>query len=126
MKDQCNGVPRPAGQWKYLAPKPGSAYKQLFIKGTRIPARTLYGQIVSQEEPEFPNPTPEELAADYGLPVEAVLEAIAYCESNPPEIREDYAREEAIMEAKGMNEPNYKYHGKPKPLSPEDRVRLRL
>ena len=45
--------------------------------------------------------TPEEIASDYHLPLEAVLEAISYCESNPPELAQDYAREEAIREASG-------------------------
>lgn len=53
--------------------------------------------------------TPEEIAADRGL-LEAVKEAIAYCESNPPEVEEDYRREEALAEAIGENDPNYKYH----------------
>jgi uncharacterized protein (DUF433 family) len=107
-------------QYQYLAPNPKSAYKQLFIKGTRIRARVLYGQTVN-EEPR----TVEEVAEDYGLPVEAVREAVAYCESNPPEIREDYEREERLMEATGMNEPGYKYHGKPRLLSPQERARIR-
>jgi uncharacterized protein (DUF433 family) len=50
--------------------------------------------------------TPEEIAADYNLPVEAVREAIAYVESNPPELLEDYAREDARMEARGTNSPD--------------------
>jgi uncharacterized protein (DUF433 family) len=104
-------------QYQYLAPNPKSAYKQLFIKGTRIRARVLYGQTVN-EEPR----TVEEVAEDYGLPVEAVREAVAYCESNPPEIREDYEREERLMEATGMNEPGYK--GKPRLLSAEEWARL--
>ena len=107
-------------QYKYLAPNPKSAYRQLFVKGTRIRARVLYGWYAC-EEPR----TPEELASDYNLPVEAVKEAIAYCESNPPELLGDYAREEALMEATGMNDPNYKYHPSPKLLSPEERIRLR-
>jgi uncharacterized protein (DUF433 family) len=106
-------------QWKYLAPNPKSSYKQPFIKGTRIRARVLYGYYASQEEPQM---APEGIAADYGLPVEAVLEAIAYCESNPPEIAADFAAEEAIMEATGMNDPNYK--DKPRLLSAEERARL--
>ena len=65
----------------HLAPNPKSAYKQLFVKGTRIPARALYGWYACQEPL-----TPEEIAADYDLPVEAVREAIAYCESDPPEL----------------------------------------
>ena len=76
--------------WVYLALKQGSAYRQLFIKGRNIAARTLYGLYMSGEEPR----SPEQIAADYGLPLEAVREAIAYCQSDPPEIREDWEREE--------------------------------
>jgi len=85
-----------------------------------VPLRTLYGQAVGEEAR-----TPEELAADYDLPLEAVVEAIAYCRSNPPEILEDWQREEAFMEAIGMNDPGYKYHGRPRVLSPEERARIR-
>jgi uncharacterized protein (DUF433 family) len=81
-----------ARNWKYLARKPKSSYKHLFIKGRNISARTLYGRFMSAEEPM----TPEEIAADYELPLEAVLEAIAYCQTNPPEIQEDFEREEAL------------------------------
>jgi hypothetical protein len=68
--------------------------------------------------------TPEEIAADCDLPLEAVLEAIAYCESKPPEIAEDFAAEEALAEATGMNDPNYKFHPQPRILSPQERSRL--
>jgi len=105
--------------YKYLARKPKSNYKQLFIKDRWISARTLYGKYAREEEPM----TPEEIASDYELPLEAVLEAIAYCESNPPELTQDFAREEALMEATGMNDPNY--DGKPRFLTPQERTRLR-
>lgn len=104
--------------WRYLDRKPGSLYKQLFVTGRNIAARTLYGRYMSEEEPM----TPEEIAADYNLPLEVVLEAIAYCESNPPEIASDWAAEEALAQATGMNDPNYK--GKPKVLSPQEWARL--
>ena len=87
--------------WKYLAPNPQSCYKQLFVKGTRIRARVLYGMFMSAEAPT----PPEEIAAEFNLPLEAVQEAIAYCQSNPPEIAEDFKREERLMEASGMNDP---------------------
>jgi uncharacterized protein (DUF433 family) len=109
-----------ASTWKYLAPNPKSAYKQLFIKGRRIRARTLYGLYMSAEEPM----TPQEIAAGYELPLEAVQEAIAYCQTDPPEIKEDFAREERIMEATGMNDPDYKYGGKYRILSPQQRAQL--
>jgi uncharacterized protein (DUF433 family) len=63
--------------WKHLAPRPGSLYRQLFIKGTRIRARDLHGRYMNSEQ----SMTPEEIACEYGLPLEAVEEAIAYCRS---------------------------------------------
>lgn len=111
----------PNHQWQYLAPNPKSAYKSLFVKGTRIRARDLYGWYASEEESR----TPEQIAEAFQLPLEAVQEAIAYCESDPPEIRSDYAAEEALAEATGMNDPNYKYNPHPKLISPQEMARLR-
>ena len=106
--------------WTYLAPNPKSAYKQLFVKGTRIRARVLYGLFASVDAPM----TPEAIAADYCVCVEAVREAITYCKSNPPEIDEDLSREERIMEATGMNDPDYKCGGKYKILAPDELARI--
>ena len=108
--------------WRYLAPNSSSCYKQLFVKGTRIRARVLHGMFMSTEEPM----TPQEIAADFNLPLEAVQEAIAYCESHRDVIEEDHRREERIMEATGMNAPDYKLGGRYKSLSPQERVRLGL
>jgi uncharacterized protein (DUF433 family) len=99
----------------HLAPNPKSAYRQLFVKGTRIRARVLYGWYAGAE-----SMNPIDIANEFGLPVEAVQEAIAYCESNPPELQEDYAREEALLQASGMNDPQYKYHPAPKLLTPQE------
>jgi len=33
----------------HLAPNPKSSYKQLFVKGTRIRARVLYGRYAGEE-----------------------------------------------------------------------------
>lgn len=64
--------PEPGTQWLYLASNPKSAYKQLFLKGTRIRAEVVYGWTVDGSEPA----TPEEVARDYGIPPDAVREAI--------------------------------------------------
>lgn len=106
--------------WQYLEPSPGSCYKQLFVKGTRIRARVLYGMFKSAEEPM----TPEEIAAEFALPLAAVREAIAYCRSNPPEIAQDHEREQRLMAASGMNEPDYKTGGKFKTVPPEEVARI--
>src|SRR3989442_446801 len=94
-----------SNSWKHLEPHPGSLYRQLFIKGTRIRAEVIYGPTVDGEPPYM---TPEEIAADYDLPLEAVQEAIAYCETNAAIIMADHRREERLMEAHGMNDPDYK------------------
>ena len=71
--------------YQHLAPNPKSSYKQLFVKGTRIRARVLYGWSACQEPM-----TAEEIAREFAVPVEAIREAITYCESNPPELLDDY------------------------------------
>jgi uncharacterized protein (DUF433 family) len=85
--------------WVHLAPKPGLVYRQLFVRGRNIAARTLYGLYVSEDEPR----TPEQIAADYESPLEAVREAIACCESDPAKTREDGEREEATSPARSLD-----------------------
>jgi hypothetical protein len=75
---------------------------------------------MSAEEPM----TTEQIAAEFSLPLEAVKEAIAYCQSDPPEVTEDFEREERLMEVSGMNDPDYKYGGKFKVVSPEEVARI--
>jgi uncharacterized protein (DUF433 family) len=99
-------------KWKYLAPKLKSSYKQLYVRGTRISARTLYGWYAGPEAA-----TPEFIAEQFSLPVEAVLESIAYCESNPPELLRDYALDQAMIDATAAA-PNGR-------LSPEEVARIR-
>jgi uncharacterized protein (DUF433 family) len=106
--------------YQFLEPRPRSAYRQPFIKGTRIRAELIYRAHVNSEEPM----TPEELAVDYGVPLPAVVEAIEYCRSNPPEVATDIAREEAIMAASGQLKSDYKYHPQPKVLTPQEWARL--
>ena len=106
--------------WQYLAPNPNSCYKQLFVKGTRIRARVLYGMFRSADGPM----TPAEIAAEFNLPLAAVQEAIVYCQSNPPEIAQDFAREQRLMQASGMNDPDYKKGGRFKVVPPEDVARI--
>ena len=67
--------------------------------------------------------TPEQVAESYGLPLEVVKEAIAYCESNPPEIADDHRREEARMRATGMLDPDYS--GRPHALTAQEIAKLR-
>ena len=103
--------------WKYLDRKPQSIYKQLFIKERWVAARTIFGQALGEDAR-----TPVEIAVDFDLPLEAVREAIAYCESNPPEIGEDWEPEQALSHAIGTEDPNYRNHATPRLLSPQERA----
>ena len=90
-------------EWKWLERDPKSVYRQLSIKGRRIKARTLYGLTVGED-----SYTPEQVAEDYDVPLEAVREAIEYCESDPPEIRQDWESEErSIREAEERGDPDF-------------------
>lgn len=75
---------------------------------------------MSAEEPM----TPEEIASELSLSPEGVKEAIAYCQSNPPEIALDFEREELLMQASGMNDPDYPHGGKFKVVPPEELARI--
>jgi uncharacterized protein (DUF433 family) len=108
-------------QWLYLEARPKSFYRQLFVKGSRIMARTLYGLFKSAEEPL----SVEQIAAEYNLPLPAVQEAIAYCASYPPEIADDQKREDALAQAMGVNDPDYKFHPTPKTLSAQELARIK-
>jgi uncharacterized protein (DUF433 family) len=105
-------------KYQHLAPNPKSAYRQRFIKGRRIRAWVIYCDHVAQDR------TPEEIAEDRDLPIEAVREAIAYCASNPPEVRGDLIREEERMRAAGMFDPEHRRSGKTNILSPQDHARI--
>ena len=106
--------------YKYLVPRPNSVYKQLYVKDRGISARTLYGRFVNESSPM----TAEQIAADYQLPLEAMMEAIAYCETNPPELGEDREREEAFLKATGRDDASYEEHPYPQLLSPQELASL--
>jgi hypothetical protein len=81
-------------QYQYLQPKRGgSNYRQLFVNG-RIRAEVLYRETIGQEAL-----TPAEVAREYGVPVEAVAEAIDYCVKNRELLEEERQREAAWIKA---------------------------
>jgi len=84
-------------EYEYLKPKRGSSYRQLCVNG-RIRAEILYRKTIGLE-PQ----SPAEVAQDYGLPIEAVLEAIHYCEHNQEVLEADRAMESASIRAHGLD-----------------------
>jgi uncharacterized protein (DUF433 family) len=97
-------------EYRYLEPRPGSFYLQPFIKGTRIRVEIPYGYTMDAEdevEGLIPGYTPEYVADFLHIPVEAVHEAIDYCKNHWDVVIADHAREERLIEASGMNHPDY-------------------
>lgn len=84
--------------YQYLHPKVGgSNYRQLFVNG-RIRAEVLYRETVGPEPL-----TPDEVAREYDVPLDAVLEAIDYCLTNESLLTEERRREEAWIHASGRD-----------------------
>src|SRR5947209_2074279 len=83
-------------EYKYLKPKRGSRYRQLFFG--RIRAEVLYRETVGREPL-----TPEEVAREYNIPVEAVLESIDYCLKNKELLDAERAREWERIKAAGRD-----------------------
>ena len=87
-------------RYKYLDRWRGSNYKQLFYKERKIRAEILYLATIGPE-PQ----TPEEVAEDYDVPVEAVHEAIHYCTHNEELLRQELERDLADRRARGLDKP---------------------
>jgi hypothetical protein len=83
--------------YRHLEARPGSNYRQFFLKGRRIRAVVMYNA-VHGIEPR----TPEAVARDFDVPREAVLEAVDYVERNPSIVQADWDREEASLRARGL------------------------
>ena len=84
--------------YKYLDRWRGSNYKQLFFKDRKIRAEILYRATLDAEAR-----TPEEVAHDFDVPVEAVQEAIHYCTHNEDLLREERERDLADIRARGLD-----------------------
>ena len=88
-------------QYKFLAPRPGSRYKQLFLKERKIRAEIFYRATVGPEPR-----TPQEVADDFGVPVEAVQEAIDYCTRNQALLDQERRTVLDDIHARGLDKPS--------------------
>ena len=86
--------------YKYLAPRSGSAYKTWFVKGRKLRADVLRGETEGEDAR-----TPEKVAEDFGVPAEAVYEAIRWCGEHPEALREDYERDHESIRRHGFDKP---------------------
>ena len=86
--------------YQHLEARPGSNYRQLFLKGRRIRTAIVY------EAVHGPDPySPEEFAREYGVPLEAVREALDYAANNLPLIEAERDREADDVRARHLDRP---------------------
>jgi len=85
--------------YKFLEPRPGSSIRQPWVKGRNIWAEVLYRETVGLDPR-----TPEEVAHDFDVPLDAVLEAIHYCTHH-----EDFLRKERKRQLARIREIEKKY-----------------
>jgi len=82
--------------WIYLCDRPHPWRRQLYIKGRKLMASTVWSDMVANQQ------TPEEAAEDRDLPVAAVIEAIRYSEENLDLIRMEAQEEKQRLIAPGV------------------------
>ena len=87
-------------QYRHLEPRPGSNYRQFFLKDRRIRAAVV-DQAIHGPDPF----TPEEFAEEYQVPLEVVLEALDYVNQNRLLIERERDEEAARLRARGLDGP---------------------
>lgn len=89
-------------QYKFLAPRPGSNYRQFFLKDRKVRAEILYRATVGPEPR-----TPEQVARDFDVPLDAVLESIDYCTRNRELLDQERDSDWADIRARGLDKPPF-------------------
>ncbi len=84
-------------QYLHLESRPGSNYRQFFLKGRRIRAAVV-DEVIHGPDPR----SAEEFAREYQVPLKAVLEALDYVAANRALIEQERDHEAARLRARGL------------------------
>ena len=87
-------------EYKYLGRRTGSNYEQFFFKGRGLRAEVLYRQTIGIDPR-----TPQQVAEDFDVPLDAVLEAIHYCTHNEDLLRRERERDIENLRRRGLLTP---------------------
>ncbi|NBD31538.1 MAG: hypothetical protein GVY17_00820 [Cyanobacteria bacterium] len=87
---------KPKTQWQYLEKRPHPWRQQLYIKGRKLRAFTLWMNMIVNEM------TPQQAAENWELPLAAIQEAIEYCETHQDLLEQEAQRERRHLEEKGI------------------------
>lgn len=91
-------------QWQYLESRPNSWKKQLYIKGRKLTARTVWSDMIANQW------SPQQTAWNWDLPLEAVSEAIEYCQTHQELLAHEAQEERRYLEEQEVSvEPKITY-----------------
>ena len=82
--------------FRYLEPRADKSSQELFVLGRGIRASTIWHDLYIQRF------SPDQIASDRGLPIEAVYEALAFCQENWEMICREKDDERQQMEEDGF------------------------
>lgn len=82
-------------KWQYLVARPHPWRKQLYIKGRKLLASTVWLDMISNQM------SSEDAAENWDLPLPAIDEVINYCESHQELLQLEADEERYRIEAKG-------------------------
>jgi hypothetical protein len=88
--------------YQWLEPCAASNYRQLFVCERSLRAETLYRATIGAE----PH-TPEEVTADFGIPLTPVHEAVHYCLHNAELLRQERETVLADIRSRGLDKLPY-------------------
>jgi uncharacterized protein (DUF433 family) len=83
-------------RYEHLEERPGSFYREPFIKGVNLRASRLVAWMQAESL------SPEQAAADRNLPLPAVLEAMLYVDNNAEFLAEEQEREHQLLCDRGL------------------------
>jgi hypothetical protein len=88
---------RPADDsWKYLVHRQHSWRRQMHMKGRRMLAADIWRDMVANGQ------TADEAALEWDIPVDAVAEAVRWCEANQPLLVMEADEEKRQLESRGI------------------------
>ncbi len=82
--------------WQYLVTRPHPWRKQLYVKGHKLLASTVWQDTLTNQL------SPEQTAENWDLPISAIYEVMQYCESHQELLKLEADEERYRLQAKGV------------------------
>lgn len=86
-----------AQHWQYLVQRPHPWRRQLYIKGRKLLASTIWQDMILNKM------SPEETADNWNLPLDAIYEVINYCQTNQQLLEIEAEEERYRLQEKGVS-----------------------